>query len=194
MDEMTDKVIDEKRERLNLESCAAGSVYTRGKHTAPGPLVDDGPAVTPPPGGGKKGAGKGKDPKGKGKGGKGQGSPGTPGPAGAKAAGKGKGKVDSEGRELRCVHHWFGLCKSHPLKDGEKCRFGPHVPNPREDEKQRPQFLKMESIHGKWEKGKFNYPKPSAAAKKAAKAAAGGAAAGAAAVDNKTPDASPRGR
>ena len=194
LDESTNKVIDERRERLNLESCAAGRAYVRGKHTAPGPLVDDGPAVTPAPGGGKdaKARGKGKDPKGKGKGDKGQGSPGAPGPAGAKSQGKGKGKVNSEGRPLRCVHHWFGQCKNHPLKDGETCRFGPHVPNPREDEKLRPQFLKMESIHGKWEKGKFNYPKPSAAAKKAAKA--GGPAADGNAVETATPAASPRGR
>ena len=76
------------------------------------------------------------------------------------------------------------------MKDGEKCKFGPHVPNPREDEKQRPQFLKMEGIHGKWDKGKFNYPKPVAAAKKAAKDAAPAGQA----ADTATPVVSPCGR
>ena len=118
--------------------------------------------------------------------------PELPVPPAPRPGGEGKGKVDSEGRELRCVHHWFGQCKSHPLKEGEKCRFGPHVPNPREDERQRPQFLKMEQIHGKWGKGKFHYPKPVAAAKKAGKA--GAAAADGNKVDPVTPATSPRGR
>ena len=74
-----------------------------------------------------------------------------------KGKGKGKGKTDAEGRPLRCVHFWFAQCKSHPLKDGESCRFGPHVGNPREDEKLRPEFKKMEAIYGTWARNKFKY-------------------------------------
>ena len=77
-----------------------------------------------------------------------------------------KGKVDSEGRPLRCVHHWFAQCRNHPLTDDAKCRFGPHVGHPREDEKLRPEFLRMEGLHGKWEKNKFSYKVNAAAAKK----------------------------
>jgi len=78
----------------------------------------------------------------------------------------------------------------HPLAAGKKCRFGPHVGTPREDEKLRPEFLKMEAKHGKWEKGRFKYePTPAAAAKAAKKAAAGAAAAGG---DASTPAPSPR--
>ena len=82
------------------------------------------------------------------------------------------------------MHFWFGLCKNHPLKDGETCKYGPHVGNPREDEKERPQFKKMEGIHGTWERGKFKYPTNVAAAKKSDKAGAGG--------DATTPIGSPR--
>ena len=50
LDESTDKLIDEKRERLNLESCAAGRAYVRGKHVAPG-IDADGKDATGPAGG-----------------------------------------------------------------------------------------------------------------------------------------------
>ena len=152
-----DKVIDEDRARTNKESCVAGKEYRRPKYVAPGTIVDadassgdDGAAQT----GGKT---KVKDDKGKGKG---------QDAYTEKGKGKGKGKTYSQGRPLRCVHFWFGLCKSHPLKPGETCKFGPHVANPRDDEKERPQFKKMEAIHGPWEKGKFKYPSTAAAAKK----------------------------
>ena len=73
------------------------------------------------------------------------------------------------------------------MKDGEKCRVGPHVPNPREDEKLRPQFKKMEELHGPWERGKFKYPTTAVAAAK--KKEGEGAGKG---VDDATPPASPR--
>ena len=47
----------------------------------------------------------------------------------------------------------------------------------------------MEAIHGAWAKGKFNYPKPTAAAKAAAKADKA-----APTTDTSTPAVSPRGR
>ena len=136
---------------------------------------------------GKGKGGKGKDPKGKAKG-KGKDQP--AGSAGGKAAGK--GKVDSEGRPLRCVHHWFGLCRNHPLGKGQVCRFGPHVGQPRDDEKLRPQFLKMEELYGKWEPGKFKYPPTPAAAARKAKKEAGAAEAPAGGSDVATPGGSPR--
>ena len=40
--------------------------------------------------------------------------------------------------------------------------------NPREDEKERPYFKKMEGLHGKWERGKFKHASTIAAAKKKA--------------------------
>ena len=126
-----------------------------------------------------------KDKKGKGKDDKGNGN----GDAKKNDGKGGKKHVDSEGRPLRCVNFWFGCCKNHPLKEGEKCQYGDHVGNPREEEKQRPYFKKMEAIHGPWERGKFKHASTIAAAKK--KAEAGGDKAGNGG-QNPTPVVSPR--
>ena len=44
-----------------------------------------------------------------------------------------------------------------PLKKGEVCKYGPHVPMPNASEKQRPEFKRMEALHGTWEPNKFKY-------------------------------------
>ena len=176
-----DKYIKDNRERLNQENLNSGGNLPPKKAAAV-TTTEETPAsrratkkaaaaakkaeaavaaaaYTNTPGGGR-GAG-GKD-KGKGKG---------------KDKGKGKGKDNpnapkkgfaADGTPLRCVWHWFGKCKSHPLKPGDTCRFGPHVPEPSKSEKERPAFKKCEELHGAWEPGKFKYPTAAAAAAKKA--------------------------
>ena len=183
---MMDKVVVEKRRRLNKEACAASSAWSK---TAM-PVHEIPETSDPGPAGGDKGGDKGdKGGKKRGKGGK-DGKGKDQGPAHGTDAkkGAGKGKTDSEGRELRCVHHWFAQCRSHPLAPGATCRFGPHVTHPRDDEKLRPEFLKMEAKHGKWESGKFKYEATPAATPAAD--AAGTAVEG----DVSTPAPSPRNR
>ena len=106
-----------------------------------------------------RGRGRGKG-KGKGKEGRGRGNA-----AENTNQNQGKKGYAADGTQLRCVWHWFGKCRSHPLKDGQTCRFGPHVPEPNKAERERPAFKKCEELHGAWQSGKFKYPAPAAAAK-----------------------------
>ena len=107
-------------------------------------------------GGKAKGKGKGKDGKGKGKN-ENNANQNTP-----------KKGYAADGTQLRCVWHWFAKCKSHPLKPGQTCRFGPHVPEPSKAERERPALKKCAELHGPWEPGKLKYPALAAAAAKKA--------------------------
>ena len=69
---------------------------------------------------------------------------------------------------MRCVWHWFGKCRNHPLKDGAKCQFGVHCTVPREDERLRREFVRMEALHGAWKPGAFKYEGAAAAPAKIA--------------------------
>ncbi len=181
LSQKTDKCINQRRQRYNQESVVAGREFTPSKHVGPG-VVDpsqEAGAVDPNPNDKKdrKGKDKGRG-KGKAKGGDAAGA--KPG-GGAGGADDAEPKVDAEGRPLRCMWHWFGCCKSHPLPAGGSCIIGEHVTVPRSDVKLRPAFKRMESLKGAWAPGKFRYEQA-------------GDAAGAAVDDKKgqTPPASPR--
>ena len=185
-----DKYIRDNRERLNQENLnsggngppkkgaaatatpgadAAGSKRAAKKAAAAAKKAEAATtaaaaanASTNPAGGGRGTGAKGKG-KGKGKDGKGKGKNNDGGNQNAPQKG-----YAADGTQLRCVWHWFAKCKSHPLKPGQTCRFGPHVPEPSKAERERPAFKKCEELHGPWESGKFKYPTPAAAAAKKA--------------------------
>ena len=64
-----------------------------------------------------------------------------------------------------------------------------HVGNPREDEKERPEFKKMEAKYGEWKPGAFKHASSIAAAKKKKEEAAPTVGAGG---EPHTPTQSPR--
>ena len=176
-----DKYIRDNRERLNQENLNAGgnSIPKKGaaattpgseapvtkkaakKAAAAAKAAEAGTTPAAAAGGAGGGRGKGEKGKGRGKGDKGRGKA-------ANNADKGQSKKGyaADGTQLRCVWHWFGKCKSHPLQSGQVCKFGPHVPEPSKAERDRPAFKKCEELHGAWATGKFKYP-TAAAAKKA---------------------------
>ena len=164
LSEKTDKLIEENRQTRNQQSLQAGKDFVKPpRNAAPATAADQsgGGGANQPSRRERKGAGKGKD------GGKGGDKDGSKGGKGGKAGGKGAGGApsgdagktytDTEGRPMRCVWHWFAKCKNRPLKNGAKFQFGEHCSVPREDEKLRKEFTRMEGLHGTWMPGLFKY-------------------------------------
>ena len=57
-----------------------------------------------------------------------------------------------------------GKCKHGAvLSKGVKCDYGVHRKAPRDEDKERPFFKRLEEKHGQWASGKFHYPDGSAA-------------------------------
>ena len=141
LSDMTDKVIRERRQRLNTQAlvAAAGGGLTN-KPAVPGlDATDDSQKQTRQGRGGKgepKGGGKG-EPKGKGK-------------------GKGKGKDGEPPVNKGCPYHFFGACiRGHA---GTGCTQGTHKQFPSKADREHYAFKKQEANLGTWEKGKFKYP------------------------------------
>ena len=151
LERMTMRVIKARRGSKNLESLVAGT-HVAHKHVS-----------TP---GVEAGAGQGADADKHDKGGKGPkdnkgGKAGAASPTGG-SSGQG-GKTYDPTRS--CLENFFSKCKHGAvLGKGVKCEYGTHRKTPRDEDRERPFFKRLEGKYGSWESGKFRYPTDSAAA------------------------------